>query len=116
MHIGPQRSRREQRTTIEPGDLVATYLDKYANEWPQIGEVTELLNANQVELQWFTGTVTSKWKKMTIGVRGQRGARQDWRETVDRSSIILPPFKLTAGGKLPLSTVTALKDIYSNYF
>ena len=124
MPIRPKKTygRRKQRTAfkdVKPGDLVATYLNEYSNEWPQIGQVTKVLRGSKVELLWFTGTLSSKWKKLRVRVkerRLRRGVREEWKEEVDRRNIILPPFKLTAGGKLPRSTMRALKDMKDDYF
>ena len=90
-------------------------MEKYENEWPQVGEVIQIFET-EVELEWYTGTMTGKWKKLLISVKGQRGGRQEWKENVQRKDIILPPFKLTSGGRLPGQIMSLLKDRFHDYF
>lgn len=114
VHLGP-KVRKERRTDLRKGDMVATYLEAYSLHWPQIGRLDKVTEDSLV-LEWFTGTLSSKWKEMKVAVTGQRGRKQLWVETIPRDSVILPPFTLTAGDKLPLQIVNALREKHGDYF
>ncbi|XP_030848478.1 uncharacterized protein LOC115927151 [Strongylocentrotus purpuratus] len=114
VHLGP-KGRKERRTEIREGDMVATYIEAYSTHWPQIGRVDKVTEDGLV-LEWFTGTLTTKWKKMMVAVTGQRGRKQVWVETIPRDSVILLPFTLTAGDKLPLQVVNGLREKHWDYF
>ena len=55
--------------------MVATYIEAYSTHWPQIGQGQDVHKVTQdgLVLEWFTGTLTTKWKKMMVAVTGQRG-------------------------------------------
>lgn len=95
--------------------MVATYIEAYSTHWPQIGRVDKVTEDGLV-LEWFTGTLTTKWKKMMVAVTGQRGRKQVQVETIPRDSVILLPFTLTAGDKLPLQIVNGLREKHWDYF
>ena len=95
--------------------MVASYQEQYGNEWPQIGRVKGL-GADELMVDWFTGTTSSKWKRITVPVKGQRGARRPWEGMLPRDSIILPPFQLTHGDKLPLNVIQSLKEKKAEFF
>ncbi|XP_030841361.1 uncharacterized protein LOC115924008 isoform X2 [Strongylocentrotus purpuratus] len=114
VHIGPKV--KEQRTEVRERDMVATYLPEYSTHWPQVGCIRSVHEDKSLQIEWYTGTLTSKWKEVKVPVKGQKGRKQLWVETIDSSSVILPPFSLTAGEKLPLQTVNGLREKHSSYF
>lgn len=95
--------------------MVATYVAEYSTHWPQVGRVCHVME-NTIQVAWYTGTLTSRWKEVKIPVQGQRGRRQLWMEAIPSGAVILPPFKLTPGEKLPLQVMTALREKHDDFF
>ena len=50
------------------------------------------VNDGQLEVEWFTGTITSQWNQ-TLPTPG-RSDEQPWMETIPRSAVITFPFNL----------------------
>ena len=114
VHLGP-KTRKEKSHKLMAGVMVATYQEDYSSQWPQIGKVKEVNTDSTLTLQWYTGTTTSPWQPLNVPVKGQRGVRCPWEETVQLGIVILPPFQLTAGDKLPCSIVNSLKEKRDEY-
>lgn len=112
VHIGRKVTSRD--AIVKAGDMVATYLQQYPREWPQVGQVINKKEGH-LELQWFTGTTTSQWKPLTLSMPGVRGERQPWRETIMESAVITTPFTLTRSGRLPGDVQVELKELRDRY-
>ena len=50
------------------------------------------VNDGQLEVEWFTGTITSQWNQ-TLPTPG-RSDEQPWMETIPSSAVITFPFNL----------------------
>ncbi|XP_071807992.1 uncharacterized protein, partial [Asterias amurensis] len=96
------------------GKMVATHLEEYSNEWPQVGEVTSI-DGDSVELRWFTGTYTSKWTQIKVRAPGKKGS-DSFKATICRSNIIGEPFDLTRCKKLPSEVLRCLKSKYEEIY
>ena len=68
VRLGEQVASRKPSELVV-GQMVATHLEEYSNEWPQVGEVTSI-DGDSVELRWFTGTYTSKWTQIKVRAPG----------------------------------------------
>ncbi len=80
--------------------MVLTDLDKYEDEWPQVGQVTEIAGNDEVLIHWFKGTKTTAWTPCTVPMPGQRGRRMAWLETINKQDILLK-CQLTGKNMLP---------------
>ena len=115
VHIGRKETARErkerQQMIFEVERMVACDIEKYEDEWPQVGKIVSI-EEQTVEVQWYTGTYSSVFKPVMLPVPGRRGDRQPWREKV-LSAEILFSFSLTRGKKLPKDIAQRLKEIGS---
>lgn len=98
-------------TGMKVGDFVLTDIEKYQDEWPQLGKVIEVICPDTVILQWYKGSKTSSWSPCTIPVPGLRGKRQPFVEDVKVRDIWLSGFALTTNSFLTKSTKDAI-DAY----
>nr|XP_054753079.1 uncharacterized protein LOC129258865 isoform X1 [Lytechinus pictus] len=114
VHIGP-KGKMDRRVEVQEGDMVATYLQEYSTHWPQVGRVCKV-QCETIDVEWYTGTMTSKWKEVKLAIPGQRGRKKLWIDTIPSNSVILPPFKLTPGEKLPQMIANALREKHEDYF
>ena len=90
--------------------MVLTDVEKYVDEWPQVGKIVTL-EADFVKIQWFKGSKTGQWNPCTVPVPGQRGKRMPWHETISVSDIWMTDFSLTNKNCLPKH----VKDAIDNY-
>lgn len=109
---------REHKSTTEElkiGDLCLLDVPKYAGEWPQVAQITELCaGTDQVLIQWFKGSVTGSWTPCSVAASGARGKRVAWTESVQRHNIWHFGFSLTPAKNLPRS-VRKKNDEYADF-
>ena len=116
VYIGPYRpthelvSRVTDTTALVEGDLVAINCD-WEGE-PAIGECLHL-KGEEVSIKWKTGTYTSAWIDAKVLDPEDKRRRIDWVQDVPISSVILFAFKLTNKNHLRKSTISHLKEAYS---
>ena len=59
---GPSTVNEHPVHKFQCGDFVAVYLDKYKDEVPQIGKVLREDSSNTIEVEWWTGSYSGKYK------------------------------------------------------
>ena len=105
------RSNKKHEKTLEVGQMVLTDLDKYPDEWPQMGEI-KYVNDRSVTICWYKGSKTTAWTKCTIPMPGQRGRRIHWEEEINKNDIWLSGFRLTNNKCLPKSVREAIDNYH----
>ncbi|XP_071143255.1 uncharacterized protein [Mytilus edulis] len=92
---------------LKADDFVLTNLEKYSDEWPQIGKVISICGHN-IHILWYKGSKSTSWSPCTMPISGQRGKREPFIETVTRDQIWKSGFQLTNNGYLPKSVKDAI--------
>ena len=95
---------------IKIGNLVACYVNKYSDEEPQIGKITNLLPDNiTVQVNWWKGSYADTWCPCKI----KKGRKYElWLEEIPISSILYE-VHLSRGSRLPEALRKKLKHTYS---
>ncbi|XP_053397246.1 uncharacterized protein LOC128556371 [Mercenaria mercenaria] len=96
--IGRARRVISQKEDMKVQDLVLTDTPMSPEDWPQIGQVVELLDDDRVVIQPFWGKKTTTWKP---AVRRPKGQKITF--TVQKNVIWHYGFNLTPSGFLPKS-------------
>ena len=73
------------------------------------------LKDGQLDVHWYTGTITSQWKPLTLPVPGTRGERQPWKEVIQDTAVITTPFRLTRTARLPGEVQLELRELRDRY-
>lgn len=93
---------------IKSGTVIACYLDKYDEEEPQLGQVTQDTECNaDMEVEWMVGTYTESWRLW----KQRKG--ETWKERIPSNSILFP-VTLNSNKRLSNSTISKLKLKYQN--
>ena len=87
--------------------MVAVFLESYRHDWPQIGKVLQV--DEELTIQWFTGTVNSAWKPLTV-------SGQPWTEKVSPHTLIAAPFTLTRTNRLPGEVRQELREQFEQLY
>ena len=96
----------EASSVIRSGTIIACYLDKYHEEEPQLGQVTQDTEANSdIEVEW--GAYSESWR-----IWKQREG-ETWMEKVPSASLLFPVV-LNSNKRLTTSTINKLKLTYQN--
>ncbi|XP_074659473.1 uncharacterized protein LOC141912156 [Tubulanus polymorphus] len=93
------------------GDLCLLDMAKYADYWPQIGEVIEI-NDEVIKLRWYKGGLTGKIEPEVLFKKGN--GKIDWIEEVSRPVIWKWGFKLTPKGYLT-TEIKACINAYADF-
>ena len=103
-------SNTNNQEPIKIGNLVACYFNKYSDEEPQIGKITDLLPDNMtVQVNWWKGSYTDTWCPCKI----KNGGKYElWLEEIP-ISCILYEVHLSRGSRLPETIRRKLKQTYS---
>ena len=95
-------------TGLQSGHLVAV-LTESLQDAPWIAQVTEI-EGDKVSVVWMEGDYNQQWKVAKHSVKGKL---VEWRDVVEKHTIILYAFQLTKASKLRKTTVNALKSLYN---
>ena len=106
-----QKPLKKERRVVE-GLMALTDLDKYADEWPQVGKIVEL-EEESAKIHWYKGSKTGQWNPCSVPVPGHRGKRMPWLEMIPISDIWMGDFRLTSKNCLPKHVKEAI-DNYCN--
>ena len=87
--------------------MVAVYLPKYP-EFPQIGKIRSIAN-DAISISWFDGTYSDIWSMVKL----KRG--EEWREEIEKKSIIFYDIEFTKGQRLKKDAQQALKRYYDEF-
>ncbi|VDI30017.1 Hypothetical predicted protein [Mytilus galloprovincialis] len=89
-----KKSNNIKSLALEVGQMVLVDIEKYADEWPQVGQTLEIA-AGLVKIHWYKGSKTGPWCPCTIPVPGKRGKRMPWIEEIRAEEIWKNNFNLT---------------------
>jgi len=97
----------ETTLAIKSGAIIACYLQKYEQEEPQLGIVTNTPgnNSEEVEVEWMVGAYHEPWKLW----KQRRG--ETWKERVPISAVLFPVV-LSGSSRIPAATIDKLKFAY----
>jgi len=90
--------------SVKTGDIVACYVDQYAEEEPQIATIISMKQNNKLDVHWMHGSYSDPCK------RGR--SMEPWIEEIDTKNLLYP-LELTRSCRLPESTRKKLKLSYS---
>ena len=93
---------------LEPGMFVALHLDKYP-EKPLIAKFLSEREEGTIEVLWYHGTLSGKWKIHKIK-KGRCTVEN--KEVVPRNAVRFFNFTLTPKGKLSTSVKSKLRTVY----
>ncbi|KAL3890984.1 hypothetical protein ACJMK2_003250, partial [Sinanodonta woodiana] len=97
--IGKQSKLKFCDKPIQVDDMVLLDIPKYAGEWPQLGQVVEMLES-RIKIKWYKGSMSGSWSPCTLRATGERGKRAVWTEDVSPAQIWCWGFNLTPSGHL----------------
>jgi len=92
---------------VKTGDIVACYVDQYAEEEPQIATIISIKQNNKLDVQWMHGSYSDPWLPCKRG-----RAMEPWIEEIGTKNLLYP-LELTRSCRLPESTRKKLKLSYS---
>ena len=97
--------------SVKVGDTVACFLEKYADEEPQIGEVLKVYENSDLEVNWYTGSYSDSWAPC----KTRHGGSQYnlWTEVIPTNEILCD-IKLSRASRLSMDDKRKLKSTYSN--
>lgn len=84
--------------------MVAVYLPKYP-EFPQIGKIRSI-DSKTVTISWYDGAFNDIWTLVKL----RKG--EEWREKIEKNSILLYDIEFTKGQRLKKDACQALKKYY----
>ena len=91
---------------------MACFLEKYADEEPQIGEIISVHDdVSELEINWYTGSYNDPWAPC----KRKQGASQYslWMEVIP-TNVVLCAIKLSRACRLSIHDKNKLKSMYSN--
>ncbi|KAH3748463.1 uncharacterized protein LOC127861194 [Dreissena polymorpha] len=101
------------KETIKEGFFVLLDWAKYADEWPQLAKVINIVSPAEVEIHWYKGAKTTAWTPASRRMKGCKGGKTEpFVETVNTNVIWCRGFSLTPSGHLPKH----IKDQVDVYF
>ena len=102
------KSSHEMQDKLQCALQVASFVQMYESEEPQIGTVTAPVENQYVEIEWMVGSYSEPW---TLCARREGGSYVPWKELIRHNSLLFP-VELTRSYRLSPALVKKLKDAY----
>ena len=97
-------------STLTVGHLVAVFTEEVLSE-PWVARVDRVTDQD-VDVIWLEGEYGKSWRVAKTQDPTNRRKKVDWRDTIQKNSIVLFDFQLTSTGHLRKKTVEHLKEVY----